>query len=149
MTLFNHSSLVRHEPTEEQIEKATTKKRTPRGTPIHKQPVPRVTVAGVVVGDTLRLGISRCSVKDNFSKAKGRYVSEQRARERPSKIVQIPEKETNTLGRFFFEQAQELIKLSQGDVIIPRFFSGEINRRPVDNDRMIEPIVLKINASAI
>ncbi len=138
IVLFNHSSLVRHEPTIEQIELAAMKGVTPKGTPLSKQPVPRVTVAGIVDGKTLRLGVSRCSTKDQFSKQKGRNVAKVRATERPSKIVAIPSIEEGKLGRFFYEQAQLLIKDAQQEVRIPRYKSGEILLKPVANDTLMD-----------
>lgn len=137
MTLFNHSSLVRHEPTPEQIARAVEKNKTPKGTPLNDQPVPRVTVAGIVKDNTLRLGISRCSIKDNFSKKHGRFVAQERAEKRPSRIVEIPDKATKMLGRFFYEQAQELIRIAQAEVKIPRFLSGEVTRKPMADDKLV------------
>jgi len=146
IVLFNHSSLVRSEPTEEQLKIAEAKNKVPRGTPLSSQPVPRVTVAGVLDegNNTLRLGVSRCSPKDQFSKAHGRKVAEVRADERPSKIVQVPPKEKGTLGRFFYEQAQELIKIAQAEVRIPRYLSGEVTKRPLEKDKLIDNSILNV-----
>lgn len=68
----------------------------------------RVTVAGVIVDGSLRLGVSRCSPRDQFSRKKGRVVAEARARVRPSRVLALPG-DGKPLGKFFFEQAEDLI----------------------------------------
>jgi hypothetical protein len=67
----------------------------------------RVTVAGVIVDGALKLGVSRCSPRDQFSRKKGRTVAEARARVRPSRVVALPTDQP--VGKFFFEQAEDLI----------------------------------------
>lgn len=43
---------------------------------------PRITVAGIVSDDTLRVGISRCSHKDVYIKKKGNVMAQGRAKSR-------------------------------------------------------------------
>lgn len=69
---------------------------------------PRVTVAGVITGDTMKIGVARCSHRDSFVKKKGRYIAEARARKSPLASVTLPEDRTK-LGKFFYEVAEELI----------------------------------------
>jgi predicted membrane GTPase involved in stress response len=81
---------------------------------------PRVTVAGIIIDGILRLGVSRCSIKDNFIKAKGRMIAKARAEKRPSLTVSIPEG-TEKPGLIFMSKAKMLIGLAQEFVTVPRF----------------------------
>lgn len=49
---------------------------------------PRVTICGIFTKDEgtpcLKIGVARCSQKDNFSRKKGRLIAEGRANKRPA-----------------------------------------------------------------
>ncbi len=49
---------------------------------------PRVTVAGIVTDNTLKIGLARCSRNDQFARKKGREIARTRADEQP--MVTIP-----------------------------------------------------------
>lgn len=87
--------------------------------------LPRVTVAGIIIDGTLRLGLSRCSIKDNFIKSKGRFISKARAEKRPSLVVPVGDDPSKKLGHIFIAEAKKLVKLAQEIVAVPRFEKRE------------------------
>jgi hypothetical protein len=68
----------------------------------------RVTVAGVVVDNTLRIGVSICAPKDMFTKKKGRLISEGRASKRGSETKIIPLNADSNPGKLFVEEAKTI-----------------------------------------
>lgn len=65
---------------------------------------PRVTVAAIVDGNSVRFGVSRCSKRDQFFKKKGRYISLGRATKSPYLTLQAP-----THPKWFIETALMIV----------------------------------------
>ena len=73
---------------------------------INRTPLPRVSICGVFDNETklLRIGYSRCSIKDKFNKKVGRDLAQYRAEHKPVIVLQLAEGEV--LSHVFFEQAR-------------------------------------------
>ena len=73
---------------------------------IGREPIPRITVCGIFDNETklLRIGYSRCSIKDKFNKQVGRDLAQHRAEHKPVIVLQLAEGEV--LSHVFFEQAR-------------------------------------------
>lgn len=55
----------------------------------------RVTIAGIIENNnTIKIGVAICSLKDQFTKIKGREVSAGRALVNPEQVIEIPEGKT-------------------------------------------------------
>lgn len=70
---------------------------------------PSFTVAGVVDGNELRIGLAKCSTKDQFSKKMGRRIAEGRARSESSysQIIEIqPEAD---VAKLFVSNALKIV----------------------------------------
>jgi hypothetical protein len=68
----------------------------------------RVTVAGVIVDNTLRIGKAVCNPNDMFTKKKGRLISEGRANKNP--LMELPFTEEENPGKIFVEQATKIVE---------------------------------------
>ena len=77
----------------------------------------RTTVSGVLSNGILRIGISTCSLKDQFIKSKGREIALGRALENPEVICTLNEDE-NPLAIF----------LKEAKTLCTDFILGEISR---------------------
>lgn len=86
------------------------------GMELRKHIVQRITVAGVVTGERMNFGISRCSSSEQFSRAKGRKIAEGRARKKPchtiNLLVDIPN------GKQFIKVATDLLKYDNANTLI-------------------------------
>jgi hypothetical protein len=82
--------------------------------------IPRYTFCAVIEpGKTvnhMRIGIARCSGKDQFTKKRGRVIAEGRAKVNPNMTTKIPlfitaeeEKEFN-VGKLFYNTTEELLE---------------------------------------
>lgn len=78
--------------------------------PTSKKKNKRVTVAGVLVDNQMRFGVSICSNKDIFVKEYGRAKAHGRAlsKEEVAKISDIPT--DGNLGEWFVENAIDILK---------------------------------------
>jgi len=56
----------------------------------------RVTIAGIVENNIIKIGVATCSLKDQFTKVKGRELSAGRAIANPEQTVMIPTGQTAT-----------------------------------------------------
>lgn len=68
----------------------------------------RVTVAGVVRDNTLRIGVSICDPMDMFTRKKGRMISEGRATKEGSEDKIIPLLESSNPGKIFVDEAKNI-----------------------------------------
>lgn len=68
----------------------------------------RVTVAGVINGSTLVIGKAECSVRDNFTKKKGRAIAIGRALKKPVKEIGI-DSDLKGVGKLFHDIAKKII----------------------------------------
>ena len=67
----------------------------------------RSVVAGMIIGNELRVGKSTCSLKDQFTKVKGRGIAKSRAlSENPARVQTL--KGDEHVGRLFMELAKGL-----------------------------------------
>ena len=78
--------------------------------PLRKHVIQRVTIAGVVVGEKMNFGISRCSSSEQFSREKGRKIAGGRARKKPCWTINLTVDEPN--GKQFIKTATKLIEES-------------------------------------
>lgn len=75
---------------------------------IHEKKQIRYTIAGVIDGNEMKFGISKCSPKDQFNRKLGRVISLGRATKHPIHTMKIPM--TGNLGKVFVEQSVQLLK---------------------------------------
>jgi len=70
----------------------------------------RFTICGIydVESTTMKFGVARCSKKDQFSKKKGRLISEGRATKSPIFILKTPPE--TKLGEMFVKQTLGLLQ---------------------------------------
>lgn len=77
---------------------------------------PRITVAGVSTRGKLKIGVSRCSPKDQFNKAIGRDLALNRAKKTPLFTITMHRKVPNTL--LFSRIAHSIINVIENDPTI-------------------------------
>lgn len=88
--------------------------------PTNDKKYQRATIAGILVGNQIKFGLSKCSSKDQFVKKHGRNVAKGRALSSTGclKTVEIP-KEGN-LGEWFVNQAIDILIENKVKCFIPQ-----------------------------
>jgi hypothetical protein len=124
---FRHSPVLSHEPEKrkELQNKIAEAKALLASLEAEDINLPRYTFAGITeivthedgtVSNKLRIGVARCSGKDQFTKQRGRVIAEGRARKIPLMSSTIPiftteeEEKAFNLGKMFYQTTEEIIE---------------------------------------
>lgn len=75
-----------------------------------KKAQPSYTVAGIIVDNTIKLGVSQCSKEDSFCKETGRARALKNAQSNETFIIPEHILKNNALGAYFTTKARRLIK---------------------------------------
>jgi len=75
-----------------------------------KKAQPSYTVAGIIVDNTIKLGVSQCSKEDSFCKETGRTRALQDAQSSEPIVIPGYILDNNALGVYFTTKAKRLIK---------------------------------------